>query len=193
MCSTPSRASEASAVAAHVLGSAVDAWTVLVADDSELRGRPARGDLTDHYAFLEQGRDVRPSRQVLDALAQALRLGPAERSHLHKLVHGGPPHALSRSEEALSPAVAALVDRLEPCPTYVTGRRWDVLAANRAACALWTDWHALAPEARNMLWWTLTDPGPGPCSSTGRARRQRSWPASALPPPGIPTGPASPS
>lgn len=111
-----------------------------------------------YYAFLEQGRDVRPSRQVLDALAGALRLGAAERNHLHELVHGGQPPAPNRSAETLAPAVAALVDRLDPCPTYVTGRRWDVLAANRAACALWTDWHALAPEARNMVWWTFTDP-----------------------------------
>jgi transcriptional regulator with XRE-family HTH domain len=110
-----------------------------------------------YYAFLEQGRDVRPSRQVLDALAKALRLGPAERSHLHELVHGGPPPDASRSAETLAPAVAALVDRLDPCPTFVTGRRWDVLAANRAACELWTDWHALAPETRNMVWWTFAD------------------------------------
>jgi transcriptional regulator with XRE-family HTH domain len=111
-----------------------------------------------YYAFLEQGRDVRPSRQVLDALASALRLEPAERLHLHELVHGGPPPDQSHSAETLAPAVAALVDRLDPHPTYVTGRRWDVLAANRAACALWTDWPSLAPEARNMLWWTFTDP-----------------------------------
>jgi transcriptional regulator with XRE-family HTH domain len=110
-----------------------------------------------YYAFLEQGRDIRPSRQVLDALADALRLGPTERAHLHELVHGSPPPVGGAAAETLAPAVAALVDRLEPHPTYVTGRRWDVLAANRAACLLWTDWHALEPQARNMLWWTFTD------------------------------------
>jgi transcriptional regulator with XRE-family HTH domain len=110
-----------------------------------------------YYAFLEQGRDLRPSRQVLDALADALRLGPTERAHMHELVHGSPPPAGASAAETLAPAVAALVDRLEPHPTYVTGRRWDVLAANRAACLLWTDWHALEPQARNMLWWTFTD------------------------------------
>jgi len=48
--------------------------------------------------------------------------------------------------------VATLVDRLDPHSTYVTGRRFDVLAANRAARALWTDWPALPPQERNMLW-----------------------------------------
>ncbi len=110
-----------------------------------------------YYTFLEQGRDVRPSRQVLDALAAALRLSPVERAHLHELVHGAPPVAPAAAE-SLSPEVVALVDRLDPCPTYVTGRRWDVLAANRAARALWTDWPARPPLERNMLWWMFTDP-----------------------------------
>ncbi|MDQ3849180.1 MAG: helix-turn-helix transcriptional regulator [Actinomycetota bacterium] len=109
-----------------------------------------------YYAFLEQGRDVRPSRQVLDSLARALRLSVADRTHLHDLVHGDPtPFA---PVERLSPAVAALVERLDPCPTYVTGRRFDVLVANRAARALWTDWNALDAEARNILSWMFTDP-----------------------------------
>jgi transcriptional regulator with XRE-family HTH domain len=113
---------------------------------------------TTYYTFLEQGRDVNPSRQVLDALARALRLSPAERAHLHELAHGHQPPAARQADEVLAPAVAALVDRLNPHPTYVTGRRFDVLAANRAARALWTDWPALPPQERNMLWWTFTDP-----------------------------------
>jgi transcriptional regulator with XRE-family HTH domain len=111
-----------------------------------------------YYTFLEQGRELRPSRQVLDALARALQLAPAERAHLHQLIHGGSVEALRDAPESLAPAVAALVDRLDPHPTYVTGRRFDVLAANRAARLLWADWPALAPEQRNMLWWTFTDP-----------------------------------
>ena len=54
--------------------------------------------------------------------------------------------------------MATLVDRLDPHSTYVTGRRFDVLAANRAARALWTDWPALPPQERNMLWWMFTAP-----------------------------------
>ncbi|MFI7028675.1 helix-turn-helix transcriptional regulator [Microbispora rosea] len=111
-----------------------------------------------YLAFLEQGRDARPSRQVLDALAGALRLSAAERAHLHELAHLAAPPVVPPGGESLAPAVADLVDRLDPCPAYVTGRRWDVLAANRAARTLWTDWLLLAPEARNMLWWMFTDP-----------------------------------
>ncbi|MGC0312443.1 helix-turn-helix transcriptional regulator [Kitasatospora acidiphila] len=112
-----------------------------------------------YYTFLEQGREVQPSRQVLDALCTALRLDETERTHVHELVHGIPAApAADPAAETLSPAVTALVDRLHPCPTYVTGRHWDVLAANRAARALWTDWQARRAEDRNMLVWMFTDP-----------------------------------
>lgn len=113
---------------------------------------------TTYYTFLEQGRDLRPSRQVIDALARALRLGSAERAHLFHVVHGDPASTSLDSAEELAPGVAALVNRLDPYPTYVSGRRWDVLAANRAARELWTDWPTLPPEERNMLWWTFTVP-----------------------------------
>jgi transcriptional regulator with XRE-family HTH domain len=118
-----------------------------------------------YYTFLEQARDVRPSPQVLDALARALRLTPVERNQLHVLAHhrlpvdgaggdGGPAGPL----EVLAPGVAELVARLDPHPTYVKGRRHDVLAANRAARALFTDWAARPPDDRNLLWWVFTAP-----------------------------------
>jgi len=111
-----------------------------------------------YYAFLEQGRNLRPSRQVLDALARTLRLTTAERAHIHELVHSDSTPEHLDVTEMLAPAVSALVDRLDPCPTYVTGRRFDVLAANRAARALWTDWEALPLDERNLLWWMFTNP-----------------------------------
>jgi transcriptional regulator with XRE-family HTH domain len=110
-----------------------------------------------YLAILEQGRNVRPSRAVLDALADALRLAPAERAHIHELAHGGA-RAPASAPEALAPGLGALVERLDPDPAYVTGRRWDVLASNRSARALWTDWSVLPEDERNMIWWTFTEP-----------------------------------
>lgn len=110
-----------------------------------------------YYAFLEQGRDVSPSSQVLDALARALRLSPAERDHLYALAQAGTPRG-EDAPETLSAGITALVERLDPNPTFVKGRRWDILAANRAARALFTDWLALPPGQRNELLWMFTDP-----------------------------------
>jgi transcriptional regulator with XRE-family HTH domain len=120
-----------------------------------------------YYTFLEQGRPVRPSGQVLDALASALRMSAAERRYLHVLAYGpdgdsgaapGAPGARGGSAppELLDPAVADLVQRLEPFPTLVKGRRWDVLAANPAARELFGDWPAGPPGERNLVRWMFT-------------------------------------
>jgi transcriptional regulator with XRE-family HTH domain len=113
-----------------------------------------------YYTFLEQGRPVRPSAQVLDALASALRMSAAERRYLHVLAYGAsgpaPAAAASAPPEQLDPAVADLVQRLEPFPTLVKGRRWDVLTANPAARELFADWAAGAPGEQNLVRWMFT-------------------------------------
>ena len=111
-----------------------------------------------YYTFLEQGRDVRPSRQVVAALAGALRLSSAERAHLFQLAGITPAADDQAQAETAAPVVTAMVARLDPFPAYLKGRRWDVLAANRAARALFTDWEARAPDDRNKVWWMFTDP-----------------------------------
>jgi transcriptional regulator with XRE-family HTH domain len=117
------------------------------------------GVSTTYYTFLEQGRDVRPSRQVVTALASALRLSSAERAYLFQLA-GITLAAEDRAQaETVDPVVGALVGRLDPFPAYLKGRRWDVLAANRAARALLTDWPARESGDRNLVWWMFTDPG----------------------------------
>ncbi len=111
-----------------------------------------------YYTYLEQGRELRPSREVLDALAGALRLTPAERRHVHEIVHGSPPaDARPTPSMSVTPAVDALVQRLDPHPTYVKSARWDVLAANRSARALFAGWSVGEGSVANMLWWMFTD------------------------------------
>jgi transcriptional regulator with XRE-family HTH domain len=116
---------------------------------------------TTYYTFLEQGRPVRPSAQVLDALACALRMSVAERRYLLLLAHGHDGEAgatpTSRTPpEQVDPGVVDLVERLDPFPTFVKGRRWDVLAANSAARELFTDWDAMPDGHRNLVQWMFT-------------------------------------
>ena len=114
-----------------------------------------------YYTFLEQGRQARPSEQVLDALAAALRMTHAERRYLLTLAYG-PDDAAPDGEtggaplpERVSPGVDDLVQRLEPCPTLVKGRCWDVLTANQAARELFGDWSG-TPGERNLVRWMFT-------------------------------------
>jgi transcriptional regulator with XRE-family HTH domain len=116
---------------------------------------------TTYYTFLEQGRPVRPSAQVLDALASALRMSAAERRYLQVLAYGpdGPSSAdlvAPAPPERLDLSVADLVQRLEPYPTLVKGRRWDVLAANPAARELFADWTVRPGGERNLVRWMFT-------------------------------------
>jgi transcriptional regulator with XRE-family HTH domain len=108
------------------------------------------------YTWLEQGRSVRASRSVLEALAGALRLTPVEREHLLVLGRGdgAPPLAPA---EAVSPAVRRLVEHLDS-PALLLGRRWDMLAWNEANAAVFGDPADLPPEQRNVLWAHFTDP-----------------------------------
>ena len=110
-----------------------------------------------YYAYLEQGRPVNPSAQVIGALAAALKMTPLESRHLVELVHGIT-ESTSPAAEVLDPRVGAFVDRLDPDPAYVTGRTWDVLAANTAARQWWIDWPSLPPADRNMLVFTFLHP-----------------------------------
>jgi transcriptional regulator with XRE-family HTH domain len=108
------------------------------------------------YTWLEQGRDMRPSASVLDAIARVLRLTPAERAHLFHLARvelplPGPDYPRTAPTE-----LAALVAALDPHPAYLTGPRSDVLAWNSASRVI-GDFAALPIAERNLLRWLLLD------------------------------------
>jgi transcriptional regulator with XRE-family HTH domain len=91
----------------------------------------------DYYMRLEQGRDQRPSAQVLDALARALMLDEDATAHLHRLAHAParrPPRR--RREERVPESVISLIESWDLTPAYVQGRYTDVLAVNRLAAVL---------------------------------------------------------
>lgn len=113
------------------------------------------GISAEWYIKLEQGRAVVPSAATVDALARALRLTDAERSHLLAMARGGSGEAWSREE--VPAALRRFVESLA-VPAYVTGLRWDMLAWNAAAAALFGDLDALAVEDRNVLSFVMTDP-----------------------------------
>jgi transcriptional regulator with XRE-family HTH domain len=113
---------------------------------------------TTWYTWLEQGRDVRASLEVLEALARALRLTPAERAHLILLGRGEEPPPVELPPERVSPALRRLIEHLGPNPAFILGRRWDYLAWNRAATALFGDLGSLPRAARNHVWLTFMDP-----------------------------------
>ncbi len=117
------------------------------------------------YTWLEQGRDIHPSPEVLDALARTLRLDAAERATLFALARmevplpNGPGTAPGEGDDDGCALLASLVEGLHPAPAYLLGPMTRILAWNRAASALFGSPDHLAPERRSLLWLLLVDPG----------------------------------
>jgi transcriptional regulator with XRE-family HTH domain len=110
------------------------------------------------YTWLEQGRDVRASGEVLEAIARALQMDQAERAHLILLGRGEQPPPCKGPSERVSTTLRRLIENLGPNPAYILGRRWDYLAWNDAAVALFGDLGAIPRASRNHAWLTFTDP-----------------------------------
>lgn len=103
------------------------------------------------YTWLEQGRGGAPSAEVIDQLARALLLTDAEREHLFLLALGRPPEVRYRTAGAVAPLFQRMIDAMELSPVLVRTPTWDVVAWNRAASAVLTDYGAVPVEQRNIV------------------------------------------
>jgi transcriptional regulator with XRE-family HTH domain len=110
------------------------------------------GVSTDYYQRMEQGRDVRPSGQVLDAIARALRFTPGESSHLRNLAAAAsmPSRQPRYGPEVVPPTTVRLLETMTG-PALVVGRFLDVLAWNPLGGALLGDFARLPEPERNLL------------------------------------------
>ncbi|MDT0318388.1 helix-turn-helix transcriptional regulator [Streptomyces millisiae] len=88
------------------------------------------------YTWLEQGRDIRVSAEVVDAIARALLLAPAERAHLYRLVGLTPPQVVAGPSVPAPPQVRRLLDAWSPRPGYIRDRHWYFTDINDAARAV---------------------------------------------------------
>lgn len=111
----------------------------------------------DYYTRLEQGR-VAASSAVLATLVRALRLDDTQQTYLYTLAGKAPTRPRRRAGQRVRPAMRRLLDQLTEAPALVLGRRLDVLAWNRMASALYTDFDALPADRRNYVRLVFTDP-----------------------------------
>jgi transcriptional regulator with XRE-family HTH domain len=108
------------------------------------------------YTWLEQGRRINASPDVLNAIGRALQLDDAGLEHL--LALGQPTAApVEAPQEAPTPLVR-LIEALEPAPAYVLGPRWEFLAWNDAEARLYPRLVELEGIERNLLWVLFCDP-----------------------------------
>jgi transcriptional regulator with XRE-family HTH domain len=106
------------------------------------------------YTWLEQGRDINVSAQVLEAISRTLRLDRLERNHLYTLagIALGPTPG---DCEGLPDSVYRMLKQVSPYPALVINSRYDVLAFNDAYSKIVIDLATIPIEERNLLWLTF--------------------------------------
>ncbi|WUW26807.1 helix-turn-helix transcriptional regulator [Streptomyces sp. NBC_01463] len=108
------------------------------------------------YTWLEQGRPINASPQVLDAVARTLRLDPPEREHLYHLAEVAYIPGRQSDTAEVGEEVQGILDALDPRPAVVYNARYDLLAANPAYLDLFGVPAMAATGVRNVLWALFT-------------------------------------
>ncbi len=109
------------------------------------------------YTWLEQGRQINASAQVLDAVSRTLRLDPAGRWHLYRLAEATPLRSWDGSAR-IPDSVRAVVRSLDPLPAVLINSGFDIIESNDAHEDLFWDWHSLPCVHKNLLWCCVTEP-----------------------------------
>ena len=109
------------------------------------------------YTWLEQGRPINASWQVLDAVAGTLQLDGAGRWHLYRLAEAMPLRSWAKTA-VVPDAVRDVLRSLDPLPAVLVNSRFDVIESNDAHEEMFWDWHSLPCVHKNLLWCTVTEP-----------------------------------
>jgi len=108
------------------------------------------------YTWLEQGRKIQVSADVLERVCSTLRMSADEREYLFALVQHRPAPPTPTRMTEVSPTLARMIDAIA-VPALVMTARWDVIAWNRLATQVFRHYEQLAPEQRNLLRILLVD------------------------------------
>ncbi|TWD87896.1 helix-turn-helix protein [Neobacillus bataviensis] len=112
----------------------------------------------DWYTYLEQGRHINVSTEVLERIAVALRLDESERRHLFFLARKQLPLVETKVSTKVSRALQSFLDSQNTSPANVMDARMNIIAWNAAYCALNGDLAILSDKERNFVWMTFTSP-----------------------------------
>jgi transcriptional regulator with XRE-family HTH domain len=110
------------------------------------------------YTWLEQSRDIKTSRRVVDSIARVLKLDATERRLLYELALRGVEYTEAQVRTKIESWMQQFLDSLVEVPAFITDACWDIVAWNIAARAIVTDFEALPPEERNALWLMFMSP-----------------------------------
>lgn len=112
------------------------------------------------YTWLEQGRPITVSEQVLESISRVLQLDWAERKHLFLLAkdHLPPSNPFSEDIHHISPQLQQILDAFGICPAYILDKYWNIAAWNKSASKVFVDYTALPSREKNLIWLLFTHP-----------------------------------
>jgi len=110
------------------------------------------------YTWLEQGRDISPSRQVLEAISRALHLSSTGLGYVLSLGGYATAAPAGPAADTAPPHIQRLLDALDPNPSFALFPDWGVAGWNTAYAALYPNIAKVPAADRNLLWLVFTDP-----------------------------------
>ena len=110
----------------------------------------------DWYTWLEQARNIRPSAQVLERLADVFQLTEPERRHLYSLARQ--PFTPTETLDADIQLMRRMVDHMTQAPAMVLRKDWQILTQNHAANEFFGQWLHLEEADRSLLYLFFTEP-----------------------------------
>jgi transcriptional regulator with XRE-family HTH domain len=117
------------------------------------------GITPEWYTWLEQGRDIHVSVQLLESLARVLQLDANERAHLFLLAFRQPPPPVETfSPMTISPTLQQFLTQLGTIPACVVDPRLTVVAWNAACRVVFGDFATRSERERNLIWLLFTAP-----------------------------------
>jgi hypothetical protein len=109
------------------------------------------------YTWLEQGRPIQVSAQVLESLARTLMLNKEESNHLYALANQAPPVRMPDYRQPVNSMLQHVLDSLQFSPALILDIRWNIIAWNRAATVAFLDFSKVDIDKRNYIWLTFAD------------------------------------
>lgn len=119
------------------------------------------GVSVDYYVRMERGSLAGASEGVLEALADALQLDEAERTHLYALAKESGARGNRRTRTApasVRPAIQQVLDAMTDAPAWVRNGRHDIVAMNQLARALYSPVLADPRRPANTTRFVYLDP-----------------------------------
>ncbi|MGC5772622.1 helix-turn-helix transcriptional regulator [Paenibacillus pabuli] len=112
----------------------------------------------DWYTYLEQGRHINVSAEVLDRIGEVLQLDESERRHLYYLARKQIPLVVAKQPSKVTTELQRFLDSQNLSPSNVMDAHMNIIAWNEAYCALNGDLAAMSDVERNFIWMTFTSP-----------------------------------